>query len=96
MESQTSHHAGEWLDWHGKIFKLDNDIIISKVIFTKRVLIWPFSQKKHVSDWNSNGFLEKLWCFIGGSVKQKLGFIKRVDKGWIDTGKYLVSWRLKR
>jgi len=28
--------------------------------------------------------------------KQKIGFIKRVDKGWIVTVKGLESWRLER
>ena len=30
------------------------------------------------------------------SQNQKLGFIKRVDKGWITTVKDLESWRFKR
>ena len=28
--------------------------------------------------------------------KQKFGFIKRVDKGWITTVKDLESWRFER
>ena len=28
--------------------------------------------------------------------KQKFGFIKRVDKGWISTEKDLESWRFER
>ena len=30
------------------------------------------------------------------SAKQKFGFIKRVDKGWITTVKDLESWRFER
>ena len=29
-------------------------------------------------------------------AKQKFGFIKRVDKGWITTVKDLESWRFER
>ena len=36
-------------------------------------------------------FLEKLWYYVGGRVKQKFGFIKRVDKRWITTVKDLES-----
>ena len=33
---------------------------------------------------------------VGGRVKQKFDFIKRVDKGWITTAKDLESWRFER
>ena len=39
-----------------------------------------------------------VWRHIatGQSLKQKFGFIKRVDKGWITTVKDLESWRFER
>ena len=37
-----------------KIFELDNDIIISKVIFTKRVLIGSMSATGTVMDFSKN------------------------------------------
>ena len=46
-------------------------VFISKSI-SKKLLI-----KIHFIDKN------KLWCCVGGRVKQKLGFIRRVDKGQI-------------
>ena len=36
-------------------------------------------------------FLEELWYYVGGRVKQKFGFIERVDKCWITTVKDLES-----
>ena len=41
-----------------------------------------------------HGFLKKLWYCIGGRVKQKFGFIKQVDKGWITTTLYTDSFAL--
>ena len=40
-------------------------------------------------------FRKKLWYCISERVKQ-FGFIKRVDKGWITTVKYLESWTFER
>ena len=42
------------------------------------------------SKWISS-FYKNLWCCVGGSVKQKLGSIKRVVKGWITNVKDLES-----
>ena len=36
-------------------------------------------------------FLEKRLYYVGGRVKQKFGFIERVDKCWITTVKDLES-----
>ena len=42
---------------------------------------WPWQQERHKS---------VIW------LKQKFGFIKRIDKGWITTVKDLESWRFER
>ena len=48
-------------------------------------------QISHSCSVTTNGFLKKLWGCVRGRGKQKLGFIKRVDKGWITTVKNLES-----
>ena len=37
-----------------------------------------------------------ITIFHALNLKQKFGFIKRVDKGWITTVKDLESWRFER
>jgi len=37
-------------------------------------------------------FLKKLWSYVGGRIKQKLGFVKLVDKDRITTVTDLESF----
>ena len=39
--------------------------------------------------------LKKLWHYVDKRVKQKFGFIKQVDKGWITIEKDYESFSLK-
>jgi len=44
---------------------------------------------KQKRKWVSS-FLKKLWCCVGGRVKQEFGLIKQVDKGLNTTMKDLA------
>ena len=44
----------------------------------------------------NNTFARLALALPLGRSKQKFGFIKRVDKGWITTVKDLENWRFER
>jgi len=44
-------------------------------------LVMPSLVIKPEAHWWEASALTTMWCGVGGRVKQKFGFIKRVDKG---------------
>ena len=59
-------------------------------------IVRQFSKRDpHLKTFHQGGYLvqvlEELWYYVSGKVKQKFGFIERVDRRWITTVKDLES-----